>query len=119
MMSMLKKPSEYLRTTPIQYRRRAKSIQAHLVALGAPYEEVYATRQEQNQFRKTSVCYHSRNKLLDTMSKREILGWAEYLYKQRLAEWHPDRHPKEKERYTMMCQELGEEFQMLKAKLRK
>jgi len=92
------------RSLPMQQRHRAKSIQAHLVALGAPYDEVYVTS-------------NNPKKLFDTMSKAEVIGWAEYLYKKRMMEWHPDKHPGEKERYTRMCQELGEEFQMLIIKL--
>ena len=96
---------------------RKRSIQSHLVALGAPHDEVYATKQERNQFRKHENCCTKKNKVLDNMSRAEVLGWAEWLYKKRLTEWHPDRHLGEKERYTRMCQELGQEFVMLKAKL--
>ena len=103
-------PGEYPSAKIFFNPSKKPSLPHCLKELGAPIDEVYAyygnkTRPKSNGNYKWAI---------SDMNNAEILGWAEYLYKEAMKKYHPDQHPKNIGMYTEYCQYLGEMIQRVR-----
>jgi len=74
-----------------------------LCELGAPRDEVYP------YFERSDNKYYPMKNLSDA----DIMGWAEFLYHEKLKKFHPDLH-EDKELYNEYCQHLGFVYNRIK-----
>jgi len=98
------------------------SINKCLVELGAPPDEVYYCKYPVNKqghyynyskTRKMKI-YHANRSIYSRYTKDELWNWAKYLYKEKLKEFHPDKHKTNKVFWNGYTAYLGQVFDKVK-----
>lgn len=99
------------------------SINKCLVELGAPVDEVYYVKT--TRFGSTYVYPHKRytyranRSIYSRYTKDDLWTWAQYLYKKKAAEIHPDRHKVNKVAWEEYFKYIQQVFAKVKRILKK
>lgn len=89
------------------------SINACLLALGAPQSEAY----NRNRKLKTIPNEHGtviRRSLYNHLAPAELMDWASYLYRDSISKFHPDRHVDNKDFYEKKTLQINVAFARIK-----